>query len=101
MRSSAISETRADVVVRINQEYWFFEIKTPGSPRHCIREAVGQLLEYAYWPGAPEVTRLIVVGAGPLDETGQSYLASLRSRFHLPIDYEQVSCAPSDPADAW
>src|SRR4029077_19298895 len=44
--------TSIDLVVRRKRDYWFYEIKTAESPRANIREALGQLLEYAFWPGA-------------------------------------------------
>jgi hypothetical protein len=83
--------TRADVVVQRQGEYWFYELKTAQSPRTCLREAIGQLLEYAFWPGAPNVTRLIVVGEAAIDESGVDYLRCLQERFALPLEYEQVS----------
>src|SRR5262249_53450967 len=52
--------TRIDVVVRRSEnEFWYYEIKTALSPRACLREAFGQLMEYAYWPGGYEAKRLI------------------------------------------
>jgi hypothetical protein len=81
---------RVDVVVRRPEGYWFYEIKTAHSPRACIREALGQLLEYAFWPGGQEASRLTVIGESPLDHDGEEYLRQLRSRFALPIYYEQI-----------
>jgi hypothetical protein len=81
---------RVDVVLRRGHEYWFYEIKTALSARACIREALAQLLEYAYWPGAQEASRLIVIGEPPLDQEAEMYLERLRSRFVLPIDYQQL-----------
>lgn len=83
--------TSVDLVVRRPQEYWFYEIKTYQSPSACIREAVGQLLEYSFWPGAQEASRLIVVGESPLDHDGEEYLQRLKSKFSLPLDYEQLT----------
>jgi len=77
--------------VRQNSEYWFYEIKTEDSPRACIRQALGQLLEYAFWPGAHVAARLIVVGEKALDEEGKQYLHTLQERFSLPIEYEQIA----------
>jgi len=82
--------TNIDIVVRQKKEYWFYEIKTSHSPRACIRQAIGQLLEYAFWPGTQAATRLIVVGEEVLDEEGKGYLRELRKRFSLPIEYEQI-----------
>jgi hypothetical protein len=83
--------TRVDVVVQRRGEYWFYEIKTAHSPRACLREAVGQLLEYAFWPGAPNVTRLVVVGEAAIDTNGADYVRRLQDRFSLPLEYEQIS----------
>jgi hypothetical protein len=84
--------TKIDVVVRRDEdEYWYFEIKTALSPRACLREAFGQLLEYAYWPGAREAKRLIICGGEcPLDAEGEQYLVLLRTRFGLPIEYQRI-----------
>jgi hypothetical protein len=82
--------TSVDVIVRLNNEFWFYEIKTAHSPRICIRQALGQLLEYAFWPGAQNASRLIVVGETALDEEGNLYLQNLKERFSLPIAYEQI-----------
>lgn len=83
--------TLIDMVVRHVGEFWFYEIKTAHSPRACLRQAIGQLLEYTFWPGAQEATRLIVVGESPLDDEGLEYLRTLRERFSLPIEYEQIA----------
>jgi hypothetical protein len=83
--------TSVDVVVRREDGFWFYEIKTSHSPRACIRQALGQLLEYAFWPGSQEATRLVVVGETVLDEEGAEYLRALRKRFYLPLEYEQIS----------
>jgi len=81
---------RVDVMVRQKDEFWFYEIKTSNSPRICLRQAIGQLLEYAFWPGFRNVTRLIVVGETELDDEGRKYLDALKKRFSLPIEYQQI-----------
>jgi hypothetical protein len=85
--------TRVDAVVRKGRSLWFYEIKTSLSARGCIREALPQLMEYSYWPGAKQAEKLIVVGEPSLDDESARYLATLRSRFKLPIHYEQLSIA--------
>jgi hypothetical protein len=82
--------TRVDVVVRREDKYWFYEIKTAQSPRACLREAIGQLLEYAFWPGSPHVTRLVIVGETPIDNDGAEYLRRLKEGFALPLEYEAI-----------
>ena len=82
--------TSIDIVVNMQYEYWFYEIKTALTPRACLREAIGQVLEYGFWPGAQEPARLIVVGESQIDEDGKEYLHRLRKQFSLPIEYEAI-----------
>lgn len=82
---------KIDVVLRRgSNEFWYYEIKTAFTPRACLREALGQILEYAYWPGAREPSELIICGENPLDHDGKAYVSELRRRFNLPISYEQI-----------
>ena len=60
-----------DVAVRDGDEYVYYEIKTGYSPQSCIREALGQLMEYSFWPGAQVACELVVVGEAPLRHGGQ------------------------------
>ena len=77
------------MVVRRNGSFWFYEIKTAASARGCISEALSQLLEYSYWPGAQVAERLIVVGEPSLDHESERYLATLREQFNLPLEYQR------------
>ena len=83
--------TSIDLVVRHGDEFWFYEIKTADSPRACLRQAVGQLLEYAFWPGAHPANRLVVVGENAPDAESTKYLETLKRRFRLPIAYEHLA----------
>ncbi len=92
--------TSVDVVVRHKGNFHFYEIKTTQSPRACLRQALGQLLEYAFWPGSQEAIRLVVVGESALDEEGTEYLRTLKNRFSLPVEYEQIVVQPRGSAIA-
>lgn len=81
--------TFIDVAVRQGSEYTYYEIKTGLSAQSCIREALGQLLEYSYWPGAQSAIRLVIVGEPPLDSNASAYLDNLRSNFSLPVEYQR------------
>jgi hypothetical protein len=91
--------TRVDVIVRDGTNLWYYEIKTSQSPRACMREAIGQLLEYSFWPGSQSATRLVVVGETPLDDDGAAYLARLKQQFALPLEYESIAI-PNSPTTA-
>ncbi len=79
-----------DLVVRQSESYWFYEIKTLQSPRACVREAIGQLLDYSFWPGSQMASRLIIVGETAGDKDVLEYCRLLNQHFSLPISYEQI-----------
>ncbi|HDR9178379.1 TPA: hypothetical protein QDB23_005685 [Burkholderia vietnamiensis] len=81
---------RIDAVARSNGGYVFFEIKVGQSLQSCIREAIGQLLEYAYWPGAHSATELVIVGEAALDQESGRYIETLKNRLNLPISYRRL-----------
>jgi hypothetical protein len=80
-----------DAVVRHKSDYYFYEIKIANSSRSCIRQALGQILDYSYWPGKKKANRLTIVGEHPLNEVDKKYIDFLNAEFSLPIDYMTVS----------
>jgi len=78
------------VVKRNDKRYWIYEVKVSTTASDAIRQALGQLLEYAYREGAWNPERLYVVGEEPIDEKSRKFLSRLRAQFGMPIDYRQV-----------
>ena len=87
----------ADIIVRLEDGYEIFEIKTALAARDCVRQALGQLLEYAYWPGSPDFKALWIVGPSPIDNETRDHLDGLRERFGIPLGYrhQPVETPPS------
>lgn len=82
--------TSIDIVVKTDMFCWFYEIKTAASVRACIRQALPQLLEYAYWHGNDDrADRLIIVSPHPITSEAETYLNFLRNKFHMEIYYQQ------------
>ncbi len=82
--------TAIDIVVNTKDFCWFYEIKTDSSVRVCIRQAIPQLLEYAYWQGDnSRADKLIIVSPKALTPQAAAYLAFLKGQFKLNIYYEQ------------
>ena len=67
----------------------FFEIKTDSSAKRCIRNAIGQLLEYSCYPAAERANRLVVVGDASASSDDIKYLGYLRLHYSIPIFYAQ------------
>lgn len=86
------ADTFIDVVVRVGKDrHWFYEIKTAETVKGCIRQAIPQLLEYAYWAGNIErAEQLIIVGPAPVTVEARNYLELMNSHFGLPITYEHL-----------
>ncbi len=83
---------RIDAVVKGVEGYTFYEIKVGHSPQACVREAIGQLLEYSYWPGSQNAVSLVIVGEPALDSHCTAYLERLRRDLSIPISYRQILC---------
>ncbi|MDO3621838.1 hypothetical protein Q3O98_12075 [Ralstonia pseudosolanacearum] len=82
--------TSVDVVVKTKDFCWFYEIKTDVSVKGCIRQAIPQLLEYAYWQcDKSRADKLIIVSPNSITPEAQQYLAFLRKTFGLPLSYRQ------------
>ena len=79
-----------DAAVRHNGKESFYEVKVVSDIRSCMREALGQLLEYAHWPSADHASELIVVGEAEVDADSRAYLQFLRQRFGLPLWYCRI-----------
>jgi hypothetical protein len=83
------NRTLIDVAVRDGESYTYYELKTAPTAQQCIREAIGQLLEYSYWPGSQQAARLVIVGEPPCDKNATAYIKKLQKKFSLPIEYRQ------------
>lgn len=71
-------------------EMHFFEIKTH-SAKENIREALGQILEYAHYPAANRAKKLYIVGEIKPDKDDKDYLKQLRKLYNIPIWYRYYS----------
>lgn len=85
-----IGGKKIDVVLKINNDYIFYEVKTASSAKACIRQAVGQLLEYSYFTCTKNAIQIVVVGEHPIDSDTKKYLTFLQKEFNLPLDYKTV-----------
>lgn len=81
--------TSIDAATRYQECTTFYEIKTGRSVRSNIRQAIPQLLEYAYWPDGKRADELVIVSHLPITKAAERYLVYLRERFELPIFYRQ------------
>lgn len=81
-----------DLLLESSKERVLFEVKSELCTRRVIREALGQIMEYAYYRDndCNLTVRLVVVGRSSATEDDIEYLSLLRARFGIPIEYRQV-----------
>ena len=72
------------------QEWHFFEVKTMSAKR-SIREALGQILEYAHYPNVQLAEKLFIISPEEPDEKDKAYMKLLRDKYNLPIWFRWYS----------
>ncbi|BCV27180.1 hypothetical protein [Shewanella algae] len=85
------SGNRIDLVVEEDSRYSLYEIKTSSSAKSCIREALGQLMEYAFYNDDIRIDKLVIVSPHELKNSDVEYLARIKEKFSLPIEYMAYS----------
>ena len=83
----------------VSQSWHYFEIKVYNA-RMSIREALGQILEYAHYLSAQcEASKLFIVGPESPTRKDLVYLNRLRAKYNLPIEF--VHCSIKDERLCW
>lgn len=67
----------------------FFELKTAGTVKLAIRQALGQLLEYNHYPNKNNADKLIIVTELEITTQDMQYLTGMRSRYNIPVYYQR------------
>lgn len=79
--------SRVDLKAKTKSNEWhYYEIKTD-SPKISIRNALGQLMEYCYYPNTNKAKRLFIISDRAPDNETVVYLENIRKKFGLPIYY--------------
>ena len=84
-----VNGKKIDLVLKTGNFYTFYEIKTSNSAKQCIREALGQILEYAYFDAQKYADEIVIAGEYPIDSQTKNYLNYLNTEFNLPLKYHK------------
>jgi len=83
-------ENRVDILRDSGDERWLYEIKPFENVIACLRQATGQLIEYAYRFQDPDKKiNLVIVGPGALSVEARNFLDHFAEVVKLPLSYEQ------------
>jgi hypothetical protein len=81
-------KTSIDLVAVKGRKITFYEIKTSLDIRTCIRHAIGQLMQYSYFPTKKIAKELVIVTPYELKDANTiNYIKHLRESVGLPIRY--------------
>lgn len=87
--NAGYGNNKIDLVVKHQDEFVFYEIKSYNSSRTSIREALGQLLEYCSWTNSKNASKLVVVSQLLGDiEDAKIYVKHIRNTFGIPIYFQ-------------
>ena len=90
--------TKIDIGMLYNDEYYFFEVKAYSNAKLSIREALGQLIEYSYYPNKQIAKQIVIVTNAKLNALDKEYLEFLRNTLSLPVGYIQFDMDMKKPA---
>jgi hypothetical protein len=84
--------TRIDLVLKKNNIYSYYEIKAYPTIKASIREAVGQLIEYCYYPNVKNADELIIVSNITINNNDEIsiYLKHLRNILGINVYYQYI-----------
>lgn len=91
-------ESFVDLMVQLKHKTLLFEVKSSPSPVACIREAIGQLLQYSWRLDLHgKAVKYFVVGPSLAGKEDSEYLAHIAKESNIPLIYcTPTTFAPSD-----
>ena len=82
-----MGSSKVDMIGWKGKKATFFEIKTYPNAKACIREALGQVLEYAMYPADFRADKLVIVSQNKTLPSDQAYIKHLRKSINLKLEY--------------
>lgn len=91
-KNVVMEEDWVDVRVDCRDLLAYIEVKSKPFPRLAIREALGQLLHYAWFypPKTGRTPRLVVAAPAKVTPEAEEFLRWLKDRFRIGIEYIEV-----------
>jgi hypothetical protein len=81
-------ENRVDVYRQHNDIEWFYEIKPFESAYRCVREGIGQLLDYAHRFESDKKLQLIIVGPEKASAIDRRFIEHIQQTLDIDFDYQ-------------
>lgn len=85
-----VGTKRIDTVVKGDDFYDIYEIKTANNPFECVTEALGQLCQYTYLFCRDKIGKMVIVGPSKMTKEVEDYLSWFRKNYSLQLYYMKV-----------
>ena len=81
-----------DVLVELNDKFILYEVKSSVSADNCIREALGQIMQYGHslQRKTNKSIEYVIVGPSHLNDSNNSFYSYIVNTINVPITYHQV-----------
>ena len=82
-----------DILVELEDKFIIFEVKSSLSAERCIREALGQILQYGseLSKTTNKTIEYVVVGPNTIDDSAESYYKFVLENISIPLSYTSFS----------
>jgi hypothetical protein len=84
-------DKNVDLTKESNREFIFYEVKSSPSPTYCIREALGQVLNYAFKRKTTKKKKIVVVGRCIPNGHELKFIKYLQSNLSIQFEYLAIS----------
>lgn len=83
-------ENWVDVKLVLTDEIVFYEVKSASYPNICIRQALGQVLDYVFRNKDTRKKRVVVVGPYPPNASDRKFINFIKSMLNIEFGYENI-----------
>lgn len=87
-----VEQNYIDVLVELDDKFIIYEVKSSFSANHCIREALGQILQYGHdlKKNSNKTIEYVVVGPSNIDKSDDSFYRYVANSIEEPFSYQRV-----------
>lgn len=86
----ACEKNYVDLTLNYNDTITLYEVKSDAYAATCIRQALGQIIQYAHRLDPNKKVKLYIVGQYPLKENEKPYLDYIKTNFMVDLDYMNI-----------
>ncbi|TYA78395.1 hypothetical protein [Seonamhaeicola marinus] len=86
-----LEENYVDVKLLQPDYIGFYEVKSSSYASQCIREALGQVLQYSFCDTDTRKKKIIVVGQYPANDQDLGYINYIKEKLNLDFEYLNIS----------